>query len=135
MKNKDPLWIVLSVVAIISFIIYACYDEIWDRILYWNVDIPSITKAAEAGDVEAQSTLGYYYLAGKGVKKDIAKGIEWTRKAAEQGDMLSQYTLGRHYLSGNGVPKDKVEAVKWLSKSADQGYPLAQEWLKKAEEE
>ena len=135
MKNKKLLWIFLSVVAIISFIIYAFYYEIRDRILYWNVDIPAITKAAEAGDVEAQSTLGYYYLAGKGVKKDTLKGIEWTRKAAEQGDMLSQYTLGRHYLSGNGVPKDKAEAINWLRKAADQGSPLAKEWLKKAEEE
>lgn len=134
MKKKKLLWIVLSVIAIISFIIYAFYYEIEDRILNLGVDIPAITRAAEQGDAEAQARLGYYYCSGKCVKKDIAKGIEWIRKAAEQGDMVSQYTLGRYYLSGDGVPKDKAEAINWLRKAADQGSPLAKEWLKKAEE-
>lgn len=135
MKKKKIVWIVFAVVAIISFIIYAFYYEIRDRILNLGVDIQAITKAAEQGDAEAQARLGYYYGSGKVVKQDKAKGIEWTRKAAEQGIATSQVSLGLCYLQGDGVPVDKEEAIKWLRKAAEQGNPLAKEWLEKLKEE
>ena len=134
MNKKKTFWIVFAVIAAVSFIIYAFYYEIRDRILYWDVDIPALTKAAEEGDVKAQSTLGYYYAAGKGVKPNKAESLKWDRMAAEQGDAMAQYSLGCSYLEGNGVPKDKTEAEKWLRKAAAQDHQLAKELLNQIEE-
>lgn len=44
-----------------------------------------IKNAAEAGDLEAQFSLGNCYEAGTGVKEDWIKAIYWYDKAAEQG--------------------------------------------------
>jgi TPR repeat protein len=44
------------------------------------------TKAkAQKGDANAQFTLGWMYLDGRGVSKDSAEALKWYRKAAEQG--------------------------------------------------
>src|SRR5699024_1163001 len=41
-------------------------------------------KAAALGDKLAQNDVGIFYLRGKGVEADPAKGIEWLTRAAEQ---------------------------------------------------
>ena len=81
----------------------------------------SETKAkAEAGDTEAQFTLGSYYQIGVGVATNEVEGKKWYRKAAEQyrkvaeqGDAIAQTGFGLCYENGDGVSKDMVEAVKW----------------------
>ena len=42
-------------------------------------------KAAEQGNVHAQSNLGNMYANGKGVPQDYAEAARWYRKATEQG--------------------------------------------------
>ena len=42
--------------------------------------------AAEQGSISAQFGLGYCYLKGNGVSRNISKAKEWLRKAADQGD-------------------------------------------------
>ena len=79
-------------------------------------------KAAEQGNAEAQSRLGYMYGEGEGVAKDDAEAVKWNRKAAEQGDYSSQDAVGNSYFDGKGVPQDYVEAAKWYRLSAEQGY-------------
>ena len=79
------------------------------------------TKAAEAGDVEAQYKLGVCYCNGEGVPVDEAKGIELIKKAAERGHMDAQRTLGDLYITGSCVKADALEAVSWYRKAASQG--------------
>jgi len=50
-----------------------------DPDVYWYF------KAAEQGYDEAQYKLGWYYLRGIGVEKDINQSRCWFRKAADQG--------------------------------------------------
>ena len=77
--------------------------------------------AADQGDAEAQTRLGYMYLAGEGVPQNDVEAVRYYRLAADQGDAGAQAGLGHMYYIGTGVPQDVVEAVRWWRMAADQG--------------
>lgn len=83
-------------------------------------------KAAEQGNVSAQSCLGTMYYLGDQVEKDDNESMKWFRKAAEQGDAYSQNYLACGLITGTGIERDNYEAAKWFRLSADQGYMEAQ---------
>lgn len=83
-------------------------------------------KAAEQGDAQSQSILGYCYMKGDGVQQDNTEAAKWIRKAAEQGDISAQLNLGNMYIYGVGVPQNYSEAVNWTRKAAEQGNAVAQ---------
>lgn len=56
---------------------------------------------AEQGDAEAQFRLGYAYLHGEGVERDVSIAVPWLRKAAEQGHPHAQSTLGSPTIMGS----------------------------------
>ena len=85
-----------------------------------------LRKAAERGNVEAQSQLGSMYADGEGVEKDLAQAAAWFRRAAEQGYAEAQSELGGMYIHGNGVEKDPAHGAAWLRKAAEQGHTEAQ---------
>jgi TPR repeat protein len=92
--------------------------------------MPWFRKAADQGQVNAQTYLGYMYEEGRGVKKDEAQAVEWYRKAAEQGERNAQRNLGMMYADGRGgLTKSDTEAVNWYRKAAEQGDPSAQNSL------
>jgi hypothetical protein len=51
-------------------------------------------KAADQGNANAQSAIGYAYYHGLGVSRDNAEALRWYRKAADQGDEYAQRALG-----------------------------------------
>ena len=75
-------------------------------------------KAAEQGNADAQSNLGWAYANGRGVQQDDVQVVYWLRKAAEQGHVEAQFNLGWAYENGRGVPQDDVEAHKWMDLAA-----------------
>ena len=79
--------------------------------------VKSLLCAAERGDSRAQCDLGNAYYSGKGVKRDIAKAVEWWRKAAISGNAIAQFNLGIAYAAGKGVKRDMGEAFKWCFKA------------------
>ena len=81
---------------------------------------------AEQGSLRAQFYLGWCYKYGEGVKKDIAKAVEWLTKAAEQSYAPAQNALGFCYEYGDGVEKDLKKAIEWYTKAAEQGDARAQ---------
>jgi TPR repeat protein len=109
---------------------------------------------AEAGDADAQSTLGSRFANGHDVKKDEAEAVMWYARATAQGDKFATYNLSlaadqgmggsRLYLEaleggadaklkvavalrdGLGVRQDAAEAFRWLRFAAEQGYAEAQ---------
>jgi TPR repeat protein len=89
-------------------------------------EFAALLKKAEAGDAEAQISLGLMYAKGEGVPKD--KAVEWFQKAAAQGHADTQFSLGMMYRDGDGagVPKDAAKAVVWFQKAATQGDAEAQ---------
>ena len=84
------------------------------------------TKAAEAGQSDAQYGLALMYDEGDGVPEDNAKAIEWYTKAALAGNNDAQFNLALMYDEGDGVPEDNAKAVMWYTKAAENGNGGAQ---------
>ncbi|MBS0154306.1 MAG: sel1 repeat family protein [Nitrospira sp.] len=81
---------------------------------------------AEAGHVQAQVSLGWLYLHGRGVAQDPVLARQLFEKAAAQGNMEAQYNLARLYYSGQGGRQDYTQACHWYEKAALQGSADAQ---------
>ena len=82
-------------------------------------------KLASKGYPLAECQIGYFYLEGLGVDKDISKAIYWTERSADHGDRDGQFNLARFYEEGIGVEIDIEKAKYWYKKSALQGHDLS----------
>src|SRR5438552_1990792 len=60
------------------------------------------SRAAAAGQAEAQYRLGLLYARGHGVLADLPDAVAWYRRAAEQGHLGAQYQLSLIYQKGPG---------------------------------
>lgn len=89
-------------------------------------ELRQLIQDAEKGDGVAQARLGRCYSAGRGVERNYAQAVKWSRLAAEQGNAQGQNNLGAYFYTGQGVEKNDVEAAKWFRKSAEQGNAVAQ---------
>lgn len=87
---------------------------------------PELARRAQAGEAEAQYTLGIVHDGGLGVPRDWAEAVKWYRRAAEQGYAPAQDILGSMYIRGLGVARSSAESVKWHRRAAEQGYPGGQ---------
>jgi TPR repeat protein len=94
-----------------------------------SFELAWIFKAAENGNVLAQTVLGEMYLSNIAVKFDAMESFKWTLKAAQKGDMVSQFHLGNDYRYAMGVARDYGAAAQWLRRSAMQGDRNAEEAL------
>ncbi|MDX2151269.1 MAG: tetratricopeptide repeat protein [Bryobacteraceae bacterium] len=77
-----------------------------------------LTVLAKHGSAGAEGMLGEMYLEGKGVERDVARGLKHLERSAEAGIVRSQYLLSRLYSYGEVVPRDLVRAHYWLSLAA-----------------
>ena len=73
----------------------------------------------------AECQVGYFYLEGQGVEKDLEKALYWTEQAAIHGDWDGQFNLGWFYEEGTAVPADMEKARHWYKQAALQGHELA----------
>lgn len=78
----------------------------------------------------AECQVGYFYLEGLGVPKNVEQAVYWTRRAAIHGDWDGQYNLGSFYEEGTGVERDMDKAKYWYQLAAQQGHRLALEKCK-----
>jgi hypothetical protein len=77
---------------------------------------------ARKGDAKSQASLGFLYYAGKGVRRDDQKSLQWFRRAAEAGQPTAQFFLGLHYYYGRGVSRDLARAHSWCDIALTNGY-------------
>lgn len=84
-----------------------------------------LQKAADAGDLPAQSLLAWAYMNGQGVAQDDSKAFALFRKAAAAGNPQAEADLGYLYMSGRGVARDGYQAMVWSVKAGEQGAPAA----------
>ena len=82
-----------------------------------TIIIRHLTRAAEAGWVQAMTLLGEYYLRGQGVPRDVAKGVAWLEKAGTYADVDAYKLLARHYRGEFGSPPDLSKAADSLSRA------------------
>ena len=83
-------------------------------------------RAANKGNMYAQTSLGILYYLGLGVPKNYTKAAEWYKKAAEQGDASAMYNLAGCYRLGRGVQQNDEMAAKYNQKAANMDMPEAQ---------
>ena len=88
-----------------------------------------LTKAADIGNVEAQSILATIYANTSSihfiyveVPKDEKKAFMWADRAARNGGSSEWYFMGCMYANGIGVAQDDREAFNWIKMAADQGH-------------
>ena len=92
-----------------------------------DTDMPTLLRAAYAGDSEAMLWLGVRYSNGpqattpKGYQKDPVQAAIWYQKAADAGQASGMFFTGTAFWGGRGVAQDFVEAYKWLDLSAKHG--------------
>lgn len=91
-----------------------------------KVSLEELLDRAEAGEVEAQVTLGLRYKHGMQLPQDFGEALKWLLRASRQGNAFAQARLGAMYRDGLGAARNYAEAVKWFRKSADQGDSTAQ---------
>ncbi len=85
------------------------------------VQFAKLERAAEGGDVDAETSVGFILLAGIGVPRDVVKGTQWYEKAAEKGDSAAEFRLAMLYERGERVPRDVSKAMEWFEKASAHG--------------
>jgi hypothetical protein len=83
-----------------------------------NASAATLFAAAEQGDPQAQTQVGFMYETGRGLPQDYMAAVYWYRRAAEQGHPRAMHQLGLMYDKGQGVAEDYVSAHKWLNLAA-----------------
>lgn len=81
--------------------------------------------AAEAGDSEAQVTLGNMYLNGTHTPTNYQEALNWYEKAADQGSANAMFNIGVMHDKGFQVDQSFDEAFKWYQKAAALDFPEA----------
>src|SRR5438067_12457513 len=81
-----------------------------------------LIAAAQAGDADAQATLGDVLRVGdEFTDQDFEEAIRWYRRAADQGHAGALNNLGAMYAHGWGVPQDAAKAATWYREAAELG--------------
>jgi TPR repeat protein len=70
-------------------------------------------KAARQNYDTAQIDLGAWLIEGRGGKRDLVAGFQWTKQAAEGGNVAAQNRLAKLYMGGIGVEPDSILAAAW----------------------
>jgi TPR repeat protein len=83
-----------------------------------NASAAVLFAAAERGEPQAQTQVGFMYETGRGLPQDYMAAVYWYRRAAEQGYPRAMHLLGLMYDKGQGVAEDYVTAHKWLNLAA-----------------
>src|SRR5262249_47353074 len=117
--------ILVTVCLVSSFATVAAAGPIDDAVSarlkgVYEAGLRILRTRAEKGDASAQSSLGFMYATGQGVKQDDAEAAKWYRLAAERGRANAQYNIGAMYAKGQGVPQDYNEAQRWWRAAAEQ---------------
>lgn len=105
-------------------------DKIYPKAPLENegVSVKKIKELAEAGNANAQLTLGKIYFDGLvGEKQNFSKALKYFNQAAGNGSPEAMYNIGICYDGGFGMRRpDLKQALAWYRKAADAGVPEAQ---------
>ena len=110
-------------------------------------------SAAEAGEPDAQTDLGYYLMGNNGFAPDFEQGFKWTEAAAVGGHAVALRNLAYYLTAGYSSSLDSRRTIQlwtllaqrgsalamwslWTILSGGEGVPidmpLAESWLRKA---
>jgi len=92
-------------------------------------DYAALLKAANFGNPEAQTSVGYLYANGLGLPRDVNQAFHWFQRAAAENYAPAQFDIGYLLMAGIGVEQDMSQAVHWFERAAGQGLPPAETLL------
>ena len=81
---------------------------------------PQALEAAKNGNNEAEYLIGYEYIQGEIVDKNINEGITWLTRACDHGNDKAAQALVWYYIKGEFVEIDYNKAFQIAKKFADQ---------------
>lgn len=93
----------------------------YTQALYWY------HKAADAGNMYSQNSIGRCYQKGHGVPQSDSQAVSWFEKSYKSGNPEGAYNLAECYYAGIGVRKDIDQALKYWTEAAKFGHPSAQQ--------
>jgi TPR repeat protein len=73
--------------------------------------------------------LGALYAAGRGVRKDPARALDWYQRSVDAGSSAACLDLGRMFASGEGVERSETTALFWYRRGAAAGDERCREAL------
>jgi TPR repeat protein len=85
------------------------------------------SRAAAAGYHDAVLAMGWYYLNGVGVPKNVDEARRWYRKSARQREPRAMFSLGRIAYDDRNFE----EALEWFQAAKDQGHARSTYWIAK----
>ena len=86
-----------------------------------------LLKNCEEGHLASKRVIGFLYLDGRGVERDLEKAYLLISEAAANLDPLAMYVLGGMYEGGRGVEQSDKEALFMFAMAAEIGLPGAAE--------
>lgn len=112
----------VATLALVSLALVACTKKQEPEPVVKTEETIQLEQQADAGDKEAQYTVGGMYYKGEGEPLDTAKAMEYFLKAADQGLDNAQYTMGFMEDKGEVTAKNPLGAIEWFRKAAEQGH-------------
>lgn len=90
-------------------------------------------RGADKGDAESQHGLANMLLAGRGTKRDEARGMQLMETAANAGHAMSINTIAQAYMTGTlgrkQVSAAAPEGLSWIERAATGGFLPAVDFL------
>lgn len=84
-------------------------------------------EAARAGHSDAVLAMGWFYLNGIGVERDVEHARKWYRESARRGQPKAMFSLGQiAYNEG-----DFSGAIIWFTRAAESGHARSLYWIGK----
>ncbi|GAB5367566.1 hypothetical protein AAMO2058_001241400 [Amorphochlora amoebiformis] len=85
-----------------------------------------LEKAANAGHLDAEYSMGCLHLEGNGVERDDRKALEYLLRSANKGHTQALFVLGDVLMRGKGVPRDEKKGIGFILQAAVLGNPTAE---------
>ena len=90
-----------------------------------QVALKLANQSFKQGFTKSALILGYMYMEGKGVRKDVTQSLAWYHKAADKGDATALSILAQLYSNGAEFPPDPGKAIALAKKAAERGSSSA----------
>lgn len=84
-------------------------------------------EAAHDGHADAILAMGWFYLNGEGVERDIELAKKWYRKSARHGEPRAMFSLGEIAY----MERDFPDSLSWFNRAADAGHVRSIYWIGK----
>ena len=85
------------------------------------------SKAAELRFPDAVLAMGWFYVGGRGVTRNIPLAQQWYRRSARDGEPRAMFSLGQIAYDARGYS----DARRWFERASNHGHMRSVYWLGK----